>query len=396
MKRILLLFSLILPLFTVSQITCVLSPSDTLMCARDSMAFVATVQGSGPTTFQWLKNGTVIPDAVNDTLAFPHVMDSDTGIYHCIATRGVEVDTSNSAHLRVHSVMNIWELRRFNELGCRLYYDYIRKQYFPNCNAQFVVGVAGGDRPLAYYWGGGFMQDSLVLGLCPNRNYTVRITDNNGCEVDSTFFVDYLKTPDVPFVKYQLSYDLPRETFYITNPNVTVEFPKEYFDTLYSWVWRFGDGDSVQNLNPVTHTYRETGSYLITLKVTDLNDCDTTFQDSVTIKKPILKIPSAFTPDDDEQQKNETFMIKILIKDDDPASFDYDDKDYAFENAYLGNELIVLDRAGSKVYNAVNYKSGDWDGGKLPDGVYFYVLKCQGQYEDEAYRGAIHIMGKGF
>lgn len=392
MKRVILLCSLILPLFATSQINCVVTPSDTLMCARDSMAFVATVQGSGTTLFRWIKNGSIIPGADNDTLAFPGVMDSDTGIYRCIATQGTDVDTSNPAHLGVYSVMQISALTRINEIGCRM----IRNDdgsYSPNCKAQFSVGVAGGDRPLIYYWGGGFMQDSLVLGLCPDRDYTVRVTDNNGCEVDSTFFVDYLKTPDVPFVIYQISYDLPREIFYLTNPNVTVEFPEQYFDSLVSWVWRFGDGDTIPNANPVTHTYRETGTFQITLKITDLNDCDTTIQDSVSIRKPMLKIPYAFTPNGDE--KNDDFQIKIL-KDNDPASTDYDDKDYAFENAYLGNEFVVLDRAGNKIYNVVDYKSGDWDGGKLPDGIYFYILKCHGQYEDEAYRGAIHILGKGF
>jgi len=125
--------------------------------------------------------------------------------------------------------------------------------------------------------------------------------------------------------------------------------------------------------------------------VTDLNDCDTTVQDSVTIRTALLKIPYAFTPNGDG--KNDKFEIKILM-DNDPASINYDPLE--FQDAYLGNEFLVFDRAGKKVFNATNYQSGDWDGRNLPDGVYFYILKCQGQYEDEVYRGAIHILGRGF
>jgi len=390
MKRFLILFFLPISFLSFSQITCTVTPSDTLMCARDSMSFIAQVQGSGATTFQWLKNGVILAGATNDTLAFPRVMDSDTGVYACIAVRGGDTDTSNNAHLRIYPVMDITELIRINELGCRMKRNP-DGTYSPNCKAQFIVMVDGGDRPYSYEWGGGYMQDSLVLGLCPNNRYTVRITDGHGCLVDSTFFVDYLKTPDVPYIKYLVDATQPRDTFYLTNPNVTVEFPVEYLDSVVSWVWRFGDGDTITNLNPATHAYQKTGNFLVTLKVTDLNDCDTTLTDSVTIRTAQLQIPYCFTPNGDGY--NDYYEIRVIKVADESTPEYY--KETEFEDVYLGNEFIVFDRAGKKVYDAVDYKSGDWDGGNLPDGVYFYILKCRGLYEDEVYRGAIHILGRG-
>jgi len=389
MRLTLVLFILFLPILSFSQINCVVTPADTLLCARDSMAFVAKVDEPDATTFRWQKDGVNIPGASNDTLPIPSPMASDTGVYRCIATRGAEVDTSNDAFLRMFPVMVITELTRINEIGCRM----IRNDdgtYSPNCKAQYLVGISGGERPLVYYWGGGYMQDSLVLGLCPDRHYKVQITDINGCKLDSTFFVDYLKTPDIPFDKYLYDYNSPRDTFYLTNPNVTVKFPDEYLDSIVGWVWRFGDGDTIQNVNPAAHAYEQNGTFEITLKVTDLNDCDTALYDTVIIRTALLKIPYVFTPNGDG--KNDKFEIKIL-RDADPTSTNYDPME--FDEAYLGNELLIFDRWGKKVYDAENYKSGNWDGGTLPDGVYFYILKCHGQYEDEVYRGAVHILGRG-
>ena len=53
---------------------------------------------------------------------------------------------------------------------------------------------------------------------------------------------------------------------------------------------------------------------------------------------------------------------------------------------YISNELIISNRWGQKVYECKNYLN-DWDGDQLADGVYFYVLKCQGKFKDETFRG---------
>jgi hypothetical protein len=65
-----------------------------------------------------------------------------------------------------------------------------------------------------------------------------------------------------------------------------------------------------------------------------------------------------------------------------------------YRTAYLGTELWVYDRWGKRVFHQVNYKSGDWDGGNCSDGVYFYVLKCNGQYNDEDFKGTVTILDR--
>ncbi|SES18876.1 T9SS type B sorting domain-containing protein [Pedobacter rhizosphaerae] len=68
-----------------------------------------------------------------------------------------------------------------------------------------------------------------------------------------------------------------------------------------------------------------------------------------------LKIPNVFTPNGDG--KNDTFFIERL-------------------DAYADNELTVINRWGSTVYEKNGYLS-DWTGDGLADGTYFYVLKVK-------------------
>jgi len=61
---------------------------------------------------------------------------------------------------------------------------------------------------------------------------------------------------------------------------------------------------------------------------------------------------------------------------------------------YISNQLVVFNRWGERVYESKNY-SNDWDGGNLPDGVYFYILKCQGYWKEDIFRDRCRFMGAG-
>jgi hypothetical protein len=82
---------------------------------------------------------------------------------------------------------------------------------------------------------------------------------------------------------------------------------------------------------------------------------------------------------------NESFIITLE-----------DDPEKNFGDAYLSNELLILDRWGRKVYSKANYRSdkkgGDWTGENLSDGVYYYLLKCHGYYSDEVFKGSVTIL----
>jgi PKD repeat protein len=61
--------------------------------------------------------------------------------------------------------------------------------------------------------------------------------------------------------------------------------------TIVSYEWEFGDGSSLGSGESVTHGYTSTGSFVVTLTVTD--NCDDTAQDTadVTIVGPTPPAP---------------------------------------------------------------------------------------------------------
>lgn len=87
--------------------------------------------------------------------------------------------------------------------------------------------------------------------------------------------------------------------------------------------------------------------------VTDLNGCDK--NKMITINNPFCSIPNIITPNEDEY--NNYFDLSLLKP----------------------KHLIIFNRWGKKVYEKDNYLN-EWygqneSGGKLPEGVYFYIVE---------------------
>ncbi|MFA4867214.1 MAG: PKD domain-containing protein [Pedobacter sp.] len=83
----------------------------------------------------------------------------------------------------------------------------------------------------------------------------------------------------------------------ISIPNYTFKFEDESTNNPITWEWNFGDGTTSELKNP-SHTYLDTGTYRVTLKVTNQQDCHTTTFKDVTIKgvPGYLFVPNSFIP----------------------------------------------------------------------------------------------------
>src|SRR5207253_1402294 len=107
-----------------------------------------------------------------------------------------------------------------------------------------------------YMWTGssaGVVSNSQTAVVTTPDIYTINAMDANGCEALS---------------QYNISTFAPTSSFTFTNAGLTINF---YCPTSgLTYLWNFGDGGTSSVQNPI-HTYSSTGSYTVTLTVS--NSC---------------------------------------------------------------------------------------------------------------------------
>ncbi|MFO8129783.1 MAG: gliding motility-associated C-terminal domain-containing protein [Bacteroidales bacterium] len=237
-----------------------------------------------------------------------------------------------------------------------------------DCKGQVKATASGGLPPYHYHWQAKIDpgDSSYAIGLCEGQ-YNITVTDGYGCSFDTLYEVELFDLPDIDIER-------DKDTVYITDPRTAFWFTNNSVDSiqLTDWSWSFGDGTKSDQETP-THFYNKVGNYEAFFKYTiQQGGCQDSIMMTVPVKELELDIPNVFTPNGDGI--NDHFEIKKL------------------EN-YISNEIVIYNRWGSKVYERSNYNN-EWDGGNLDDGVYFYVLKCTGYFEDSEFYGSITILGK--
>lgn len=230
---------------------------------------------------------------------------------------------------------------------------------------------------------------SVAVGLRAHQYYSIRVVDPAGCVAQDTL---YTQAYPNPVVKITASPD----TAYIQNPHIKFSFENLSQDTLQisNSYWEFDKDQNSYSQPEIVHTFDKVGTYSAYLTVFNPQGCDTLYTHVVDVLPVELFIPNVFTPNGDGI--NDYFVIKAKDASQQGTKstlkFDGAAQDYKPLNDYYEKtHLVIFNRLGRKVFESDNYKN-DWDGGGLPDGTYFYVLKCQG-FKDKmvVYKGSIAI-----
>ncbi len=265
-----------------------------------------------------------------------------------------------------------------------------------NGNTAMMKATALGESgPYVYEWNVRPTQiapsnPSLAIGLKAHQKYFINVTDINGCSNSDSV---YTKAYSNATVEIKTTPD----TAYIQNPYVTFEFENLSIDTvqILSHFWEFGDKSPRSVLEAPVHVYTEVGDYQSYLTVYNQQGCDTVYFKEVKVLPIKLQIPNIITPNGDNV--NDVFIITEAPASDGDPGVDLKSASTSggikpLSAYYKRTTLVIFNRQGRKVYESSNYNN-DWGGDGLKDGVYFYVLQCEGFKNNEVYRGSVTIMG---
>ncbi len=250
-----------------------------------------------------------------------------------------------------------------------------------SCDANIAAYVSGGPRPYEFLWNGEpSVFDSIKSGACSGIN-NLRITDGNGCVLDTNYFVSQLPSTTVEV-------DLNPDTVYIQNPAVRFSFTED--PDIVEWLWDFGDSSEPSRERNPLHVYSTASmpdleNYRVNLRVVNAQGCDTLITKLIPVREAEVFVPNVFTPNGD----NTNDFFKIAKKNDGGSA---SGSNYIpIDQEFIRMELVVLDRWGRKVYSSENYRN-NWDGGNLPEGTYYYKLDTFGYFRNDSYKGAVTIL----
>jgi gliding motility-associated-like protein len=200
-------------------------------------------------------------------------------------------------------------------------------------------------------------------------NVVLTVTSDSGCAttVSKNNYITVYAKPNIDFTVSPSSTTIINPIISITDLTTGANF----------WNWNFGDGDTTLVSTTTSHTYADTGTYVMRLITSTIYNCiDTTYQ-TITIEPEfVFYIPTAFSPNDDGV--NDTFSGKGILM-----------KEY---------QMAIFDRWGNLVYQTDDMNK-PWDG-KVNHGndlakqdVYVYTIKVTDiKNKKHNYKGIVSLV----
>jgi gliding motility-associated-like protein len=197
----------------------------------------------------------------------------------------------------------------------------------------------------------------------------LQVTTAAGCTNDTIFpqYIEVYALPQANFTADPLLTDLLNPTIHFTDVSI---------GDIATWNWTFGDGGQSSSVNP-THSYQDTGTFIITLFVTTVDGCTDQVRNTVEIiPNYMFYIPNSFTPNSDG--KNDFF------------------RPYGEGVLWETLEMLVFDRWGEQIFTTGDIENpwdGSYMGAQVESGVYVYHISItDANFETHTYIGNVNLV----
>jgi gliding motility-associated-like protein len=314
-----------------------ISPSGNVeICAGGA----ATLNGIGGTTYQWLFNNVPVPGATAGLFSA-----MDPGLYSVVALNmfGCK-DTSVITTLSLASAPAA---------------DIMAMGPTTVCTGETVPLLGFGTGDYQWLFNGNPLpgETTSMLTVSGSGEYSVEVS--NACGADTSAEIGVMINPD-PVAGFLTEPAEPAagQSFVFVDQSISAA----------TWSWDFGDGTGNSTLQNPVYSFSETGTYNVTLAITDDTGCPDTITLSIFIK-PFgdIFIPNVFTPNGDG------FVDRFEI----------------YYSDYVEIDLSIFDRWGKEVFRTTdpgNFWDGTINGGsQANEGVYYYVIKASKEQEEPVY-----------
>ena len=185
------------------------------------------------------------------------------------------------------------------------------------------------------------------------------LTDANGCKVTATAPTEVV-VRDTTLIETIITPDC------LFRGDVLTLVGQTEADDMLAWTWTI-DGITAGIGDDLSVTVDDPGAHEVTGYATNEFGCTTSVSTQIHVQAPVEVIPNVITPNGDGW--NQAFDFPGL----DNSKWD----------------ISIVNRWGRMVYEETDY-TGTWDGGDLPAGIYYYVLRnvlCDGLN----YRGYVMV-----
>lgn len=195
----------------VAPVSILSNPNSLTVDEGDQAIFSVAVQGGGPISFQWRKNGLSLSGETSSTLTINSTVLDDRGTYDVIVSNSVSSQTSQGAVLQVTATPVVPVSITSNPQGVTV---------DEGEQAVFSV-IAEGDGPLSYQWRkdgvniSGATASSLTINaaaLSDRGAYDVVVTNSAGSETSLSALLQVTEVQVEPSTaSVDLTWDIPTE-----------------------------------------------------------------------------------------------------------------------------------------------------------------------------------------